>query len=116
MPILPDNMEVMKQVHEGVCGAHQVKIKMRWLIRRHGYFWKTILSDCTNYSEGCQQCHKYGSIQKIPAMELHSIVKLWPFKGWAMDLTGKIYPASSKGHNFILVATDYFTKMGGGYP
>ena len=27
-----------------------------------------------------------------------------------MDLIGKIYPASSKGHNFILVATNYFTK------
>ena len=27
-----------------------------------------------------------------------------------MDLIGKIHPASSKGHNFILVATDYFTK------
>ena len=27
-----------------------------------------------------------------------------------MDLIKKIYLASSKGHNFILVATDYFTK------
>ena len=27
-----------------------------------------------------------------------------------MDLIRKIYLASSKGHNFILVATDYFTK------
>ena len=27
-----------------------------------------------------------------------------------MDLIGKILPVSSKGHNFILVATDYFTK------
>ena len=43
-------------------------------------------------------------------MELHSIGKPWPFKGWAMDLIGKIYLASSKGHDFILVATDYFTK------
>ena len=43
-------------------------------------------------------------------MELHSIVKSWPFKGWVVDLIGKIYPASLKGHNFILVATDYFTK------
>ena len=24
-----DNMEVMKQVHEGVCGAHQYEVKMR---------------------------------------------------------------------------------------
>ena len=27
-----------------------------------------------------------------------------------MDVIGKIYPASSNGHNSILVATDYFTK------
>ena len=27
-----------------------------------------------------------------------------------MDLIGKIYPLSSKGHYFILVATDYFSK------
>ena len=27
-----------------------------------------------------------------------------------MDLIGKIYSTSSKGHNIILVATDYFTK------
>ena len=43
-------------------------------------------------------------------MELYSIVKSWPFRGWAMDLIRKIYLASSKGHNFILVAIDYFTK------
>ena len=41
----PHNMEVMKQVHEGVFGAHLAGIKMRWLIRRHGYIWPTILSD-----------------------------------------------------------------------
>ena len=27
-----------------------------------------------------------------------------------MDLIGKIYPSSSKGHCFILVITDYFSK------
>ena len=43
-------------------------------------------------------------------MELHSIVKPWPFKGWAMEVIGKIYLASSKGHNFILVVIEYFSK------
>ena len=57
-----NSMEVMKQVHEGVCGAYQAKIKMRWHIRRHGYYNPTIISDCINYSKGCQQCQKYGSI------------------------------------------------------
>ena len=103
-------MEVMKQVHERVCGAHQSEVKMCWLIRRHIYFWLTILKDCITYSKGCQQCQKYESIQRIPAIELHSIVKPWSFREWAMELIRKINPASLKRHNFILVTIDYFTK------
>jgi hypothetical protein len=41
---------------------------------------------------------------------MNSIVKTWPFRGWGLDCIGKIHPGSSKGHWFILVATDYFTK------
>jgi hypothetical protein len=41
---------------------------------------------------------------------MNPIIKPWPFRGWAIDLIGQIYPPSSKGHKFILVATDYFTK------
>ena len=32
------------------------------------------------------------------------------FRGWVIDLIGQIFPPSSKGHKFILVAIDYFTK------
>ena len=34
----------------------------------------------------------------------------WPFRGWGIDLIGQIFPSSSRGHKFVLVATDYFTK------
>jgi hypothetical protein len=30
--------------------------------------------------------------------------------GWLLDFIGQIHPTSSKGHQFVLVATDYFTK------
>ncbi|GKV33401.1 hypothetical protein SLEP1_g41920 [Rubroshorea leprosula] len=76
---LDESCHVMSDVHNGICGAHQAGIKMRWIIRRH-------------------------------ASELHPIVKPWPFRGWAIDLIGKIYPPSSKGRSFIIVATDYFTE------
>ncbi|GKV42187.1 hypothetical protein SLEP1_g49624 [Rubroshorea leprosula] len=52
----------------------------------------------------------HGPLQRVPASKLNSIVKPWPFRGWAIDLIGKVYPPSSKGHSFIIVATDYFTK------
>jgi hypothetical protein len=41
---------------------------------------------------------------------LHSIIKSWLFHGWALDFVRQIHHASSKGHRFVLVATDYFTK------
>ncbi|XP_073279508.1 uncharacterized protein [Primulina huaijiensis] len=78
-------LEIMKKVHEGVCGAHQYGVKMRWLIRRYGYYWPSILKDGIKYAKGCQPCQKHGNIRRIPTDELHSVVKLWPFKGWAMD-------------------------------
>ena len=34
----------------------------------------------------------------------------WPFSIWSIDIIGKISPKSSSGHEFILVAIDYFTK------
>ena len=41
---------------------------------------------------------------------MNPIIKPWPFRGWGIDLIGQIFPPSSKGHKFILVETDYFTK------
>jgi hypothetical protein len=37
-------------------------------------------------------------------------MKPWLFRGWGLDFIGEIHPGSSKGHRFIFVAMDYFTK------
>ncbi|KAM0996701.1 hypothetical protein ACFX14_006772 [Malus domestica] len=75
----------MAEVHEGICGAHQAGTRMRWLLRRYGYFWPDMEKDCKSYARGCEECQRHSHLQHI-------------------------YPASSKGHTFIIVATDYFTK------
>jgi hypothetical protein len=41
---------------------------------------------------------------------MNPMVKPWPLRGWGIDQISQIFPWSSKGHNFLLVATDYFTK------
>ena len=41
---------------------------------------------------------------------MHHIIKPWQFRGWGLDFIGQINPPSLKGHRFVLVATDYFTK------
>jgi hypothetical protein len=69
-----------------------------------------MLKDCFEYYKGCQDCQKFANIQRVLASALNLIIKPWPFRGWGIDLIGQINPPSSKGHKFVLLATDYFTK------
>ena len=75
---------LMGEIHEGVCRAHQSAFKMKWMIRRNGYYWPTILEDCFKYFKGCQGCQKFGNIQRPPASAMNSIIKPWPFRGWLL--------------------------------
>ena len=69
----------MGEVHEGICRAHQLAYKMKWIIHRSGYFWPTILEDCFEYYKGCQDCQRFGNIQKSAASAMNPIIKPWPF-------------------------------------
>ena len=70
---------LMGEVHEGICGAHQSAYKMKWIIRRTGYFWPTILEDCFEYYKGCQDSQRFGNVQRSPASAMNPIIKPWPF-------------------------------------
>jgi hypothetical protein len=46
----------MGEVHEGICGTHQSALKMKWLLRRTGFYWPTMMADCFRYYKGCEEC------------------------------------------------------------
>jgi hypothetical protein len=75
-----------------------------------GIYWPTMMDDCVMYQKGCEVCQRFKNIPLALAGVIKSIVKLWPFRGWGLGFISEIHPGSSKGHRFILVATDYFTK------
>ena len=52
----------------------------------------------------------HGDLIHVPPSELHALTSLWTFSVWGIDIIGKISSKSSSGHEFILVAIDYFTK------
>ncbi|XP_059623195.1 uncharacterized protein LOC132266358 [Cornus florida] len=91
-----EGLKIIAEVHEGICGAHQAGIKMRWLIRRYGYYWPGMRKDCMTYAKGCIDCQKHSPMQWVPAIEMQLLVKPWPFRGWAMDLIGKINRLNQK--------------------
>jgi hypothetical protein len=36
----------MGEFHKGLCRSHQPTHKMKWVLRRAGYFWPTMVEDC----------------------------------------------------------------------
>jgi ribonuclease HI len=53
---LTEANQLLHEVHEGDYGTHQSAHKMKWLIRRSGYYWPTMLEDCFKCYKGCQAC------------------------------------------------------------
>ena len=103
-------MKVMAKVHEGIYKSHRLRPKIRCLIHRYGYYWPTMAVIYISYNKGCLTCQCHGPIQRMLVVKLHLIIKPWPFRGWPMDLIGKIHPLSSKQHIFIMVVINYFSK------
>uniref|UniRef100_A0A2N9FW52 Integrase catalytic domain-containing protein n=1 Tax=Fagus sylvatica TaxID=28930 RepID=A0A2N9FW52_FAGSY len=58
----------------------------------------------------CHKCQMYQNCKNAPPQYLHTMASPWPFSAWGMDVIGAITPKASNGHEFILVAIDYFTK------
>jgi hypothetical protein len=52
----------MGEVHEGIYGTHQSAHKIKWLLRRAGFYWPTMLNDCFRYYRGCESCKKFGDV------------------------------------------------------
>jgi hypothetical protein len=90
-----DAILAIAEVHEGICGTHQSAPKMKWLLRRSGFYWPNMIADCFKFYKGCQVCQKFCDLQLVPAAELHPIIKPWPFRGWGLDFIGEIHPSSS---------------------
>ena len=52
----------MREIHEGICGTHQSAPKIKWLLRRAGFYWPSMISDCFKYYNGCEECQWFGDL------------------------------------------------------
>ncbi|GMP66936.1 hypothetical protein CsSME_00027088 [Camellia sinensis var. sinensis] len=67
-------------------------------------------SDCINFVRRCHKCQIHANRVNIPPSKLYNMTSPWPFSVWGIDVIGAVTPKGSNGHQFILVAIDYFTK------
>jgi Integrase core domain len=106
----------MKEIHSGLCRAHQSRPKMKLKIKRMGYYWPTMVADCEAHAKKCRMYQIHGPFIHQAPSPLHPTIASWPFNMWGTDIVGPINPPTSRGHRFILAATDYFTKWAEAVP
>ncbi|KAA0048243.1 uncharacterized protein E5676_scaffold265G001580 [Cucumis melo var. makuwa] len=112
-----DSIKALKEVHAGICGAHQSGPKLQFQLRRMGYYWPKMVQDSMDYAEKCEACQYHANFLHQPLEPLHPTVASWSFEAWGLNLVGPaITPKSSARHSYILVATDYFSKWAEAIP
>ncbi|XP_075669951.1 uncharacterized protein LOC142639693 [Castanea sativa] len=101
---------LMEEMHEGSLGAHASRPLLACKIMRAGYYWLTMESDCIKHVRTCHRCQAYQDRKNVPPQPLHFLAAPWPFSAWGMDVIRPVISKASNGHEYILVAIDYFTK------
>ncbi|XP_026399920.1 uncharacterized protein K02A2.6-like [Papaver somniferum] len=81
------------------------RINMAFTMQRH---WNRRLAD-SDHSRSQQLAFSREGQSQNPT-ELLYASRPMPFYGWGLDIIGKINPPSSKQHEYIITATEYFTK------
>ena len=99
----------MEEVHQGICGPCMNRIMLAKKILRMGYYWNTLETDCVDYMKKLLDCHTNANLNQAPPSELYSMTSPWPFSIWGIDVIGRIAPKASNGHEYILMAINYFT-------
>ena len=77
---------VMREVHKGICGNHSGSKSLVHKLVQAGYYWPTMQKDAEAYVKACDKCQRYSNIIRQPTKELASMMALWPFAQWGLDI------------------------------
>ena len=101
---------VLEEVHQGIYGPHMNGRMLAKNILRIRYYRNTMKTDCVDHVKSCHDCQTHANLNYVPPSELYSMTSSWPFSIWGIDVIRRISFKASNGHEYILVAIDYFTK------
>jgi len=97
-------------MHEGLLGAYASGSLLARKIMIASYYWLTMENDCIKHVSTYHRFQAYQDRMNAFPQPLQSLAAPWPFSAWGMDVIGPVIPKALNGHEYILVAIDYFTK------
>uniref|UniRef100_A0A2N9HTR0 Uncharacterized protein n=1 Tax=Fagus sylvatica TaxID=28930 RepID=A0A2N9HTR0_FAGSY len=108
----------VQEMHAGLMGAHANGPFLARKIMRAGYY---LVDNGEGLHQTCPDVPQMPDVSEqqecTSPQYLHTMgLAVAVLSAWGMDVIGAITPKASNGHEFILVAIDYFTKWVGHVP
>lgn len=101
--------DILQRCHCDVTAGHFGSFKTFWKIRNK-YYWPKMQADIITYVRSCKICAEYKPEQKAPAGLMGSRPNInQPWQMISLDFIGPL-PRSTRGYQYCLVVTDYFSK------
>jgi hypothetical protein len=104
-----EGIELMKEIHVGLCGSHIGSRPLLGKVFRQGFYWPKTASDAVELVQKCENCQKCARDQKQPSSLTQLIQPTWPLQRWGLDLLGPLPPAQGN-LRYVVGAVEYFSK------
>jgi hypothetical protein len=104
-----EGMELMKEIHAGLCGSHIGSRPLLGKVFLQGFYWPKAASDAAELVQKCEGCEKCARDQKQPSSLTQLIQPTWPLQRWGLDLLGPLPPAQGN-LKYVVVTVEYFSK------
>jgi hypothetical protein len=102
-------MELMKEIHGGMCGSHIAARALAGKAFRQGFYWPMAIKDTEQIVKTCKPCQFPAKHQRRPGAPSQLITPTWPLQRWGMDIVGPL-PTAQGNFKFAVVEVEYFTK------
>jgi hypothetical protein len=87
---LEEGKDILREIHEGVCGNHAASRTLVGKAYGSGFFWLTVVSDVEDLVRRCHGCQFFGKKTHVPTHNLITIPPSWLFACWSLDMTGPL--------------------------
>jgi hypothetical protein len=104
-----EGIELMKEIHAGLCGSYIGSRPLLGKVFRHGFYWPKAASDAAELVQKCENCQKCARDQKQPSSLTQLIQHTWPLQRWGLDLLSPLPPAQGN-LKYVVVDVEDFSK------
>jgi ribonuclease HI len=100
-----EGVELMKEIHAGLCGSHIGSRPLLGKVFRQGFYWPKAASVAAELVQKCENCQKYARDQKQPSSLTQLIQPTWSLQRWGLDLLGSLPPVQGN-LRYVVVAVE----------